>query len=138
MNSSSSLPVEIVSLPDINNFPVYLIFQMYIIIFGIFALPFIIFFTILNLVFYKYTNKANKKFHLIWSISIFLTSILSIVLNFNFWQVFDYSKCKGFPNCLVQMPQPWLFYLFIIFVIGFLGLPHWFFVWRKLIKSNSK
>lgn len=129
---------EKVNPPNIAGLSAYVWFSGYLIIFGIFALPFIIFFTILNLVFYKYTNKANKKFHLIWSISIFLTSILSIVLNFNFWQVFDYSKCVRFPNCLVQMPQSWLFYIFLTFTIGFLALPHWFFVWRKLIKSNSK
>lgn len=129
MNSSSSLPMEVVSLPDINNFPVYLIFQMYLIIFGIFALPFIIFFTILNLIFYKF---VNKKFHLIWSILIFLISILAIVFNSYYQRVFDYSRCVRFPGCLVETPQPWLFYLFVIFAIGILALPHWFFVWRKL------
>lgn len=132
---SDALPIEMVSLPDRNSFPIYLIFQMYIVIFGIFALPFIIFFTIINLVFYKF---AQKKFHLIWSILSFLISILAIVFNSYYQRVFDYSRCARFPSCLVEMPQPWLFYLFVIVMIGLLALPHWFFVWRKLGKFEPQ
>lgn len=130
---SGALPIEKVSLPDPNKFPVYLIFQMNIIIFGLFALPIVIFFTILNLLFYKFV----KKFNLIWSILSFIISILLIIFNFGYQRALDYSKCKGFPSCLVEMPQPWLFYLFVIFTLGLLALPHWFFVWRKIGKLEN-
>lgn len=132
-NSSESLPVEVVSLPDLNKLPFYDWFNLYLIIFSLFALPIVLFFTIINFVFYKF---VNKKFHLIWSILSFLFLILLIIWNFGYQRAFDYNRCKGFPSCLVEMSHPWLFYLFVVFTIGLLALPHWFFVWRKLGKNR--
>jgi len=126
-SDSTDISSEILNPPNLTNLSAGVWFGGCLVIFVIFALPIIVIFTFLNLFFYRF---VQQKFHLIWSILTFTFSTTLIITNFYYRQ-----ECvPKFPDCLVQMPHSWLFYVFVILAITLLAFPHWFFVWRKLKK----